>query len=355
MEQVRGVAITLEQLIALNEEIGALMRAGVPLEQGLSHLGQDMPGRLGKLAGEIAERLQRGEALSDVFRVYAAEIPPVYRAVVEAGARSGRLAAALESVAASAQRTADMRSLVAGAIAYPLLVFLLGWGLLVGFVAEIVPRFLPVFEGFDAYGLAVLEKIAVVGESVVYWGPAVPAVILLVAGTWWYQTARGAMAEPRLAALFLSWLPGVGRVLRLQRVATFVEILALLAENQVPLDQGLLLAADACGDSHIARSARAMAAAIARGEPLESADGGFRDFPPLVQWMMVAGQQRGTLVASLRHAAEMYRNQASHRAAVVRIHLPVLMTVFLGGGVTVLYVMLLMGPWIAMLRGLARP
>ena len=35
--------VTLDQLIALNDEIAALARAGVPLDQGLLHLGRDLP------------------------------------------------------------------------------------------------------------------------------------------------------------------------------------------------------------------------------------------------------------------------------------------------------------------------
>lgn len=351
MEQVRGAAITLEQLIALNEEIAALARAGIPLEQGLSHLGQDMPGKLGRIATLIAARLQRGDAISDVFRECASDIPPVYRAVVEAGARSGRLAAALESAASSARRVADMRRVVVGAVLYPLLVFLLAWGLWVAFVGAVVPRFIPVFEDFNAYGLEVLKAIGVLSDTAVYWGLAVPAVVLLAAGAWWYSTVRGTIAEPRWAAILLGWLPWVGRVLRLQRTATFAEVLALLLEHQVPFDQGLVLAAEACGDPRIVRSARAAAAALQRGEPPQ----GFQGFPPLVQWMMVGGQQQGTMVGSLRHAALMYRKQASHQAALARTYLPVLVTLVLGGGVTALYVLLVMGPWIAMLKGLARP
>ena len=68
-----------------------------------------------------------------------------------------------------------------------------------------------------------------------------------------------------------------------------------------------------------------------------------------------AGQQHGTLIASLRHAADMYRKQAGHQAMLVHTYLPVLMMLVLGGGVTVLYVLLLMGPWVGMLHGLARP
>ena len=60
MGQSQGLssAITLEELTALNDEIAALVRVGVPLEDGLSRLGEDLPGRLGQLASRLADQLQ---------------------------------------------------------------------------------------------------------------------------------------------------------------------------------------------------------------------------------------------------------------------------------------------------------
>ncbi len=132
-ESSRVGAVTLEQLIALNDEIAALVRAGVPLEHGLGRLADDLPGRLGQLSARIAERLERGEPLDKVFADPDMRIPPVYRAVVEAGMRTGRLPAALESVARSTRWLSECRRMVAGAFVYPLVLFLVGWASFVWF------------------------------------------------------------------------------------------------------------------------------------------------------------------------------------------------------------------------------
>ena len=91
-------AITLEQLVALNDEMAALVRVGVPLERGLETLGADLPGRPGRLAEMLASRMDAGESLSQILADEDQRFPPVWRAVVEAGLRSGHLAAALESL-----------------------------------------------------------------------------------------------------------------------------------------------------------------------------------------------------------------------------------------------------------------
>ena len=56
-----------------------------------------------------------------------AALPATYRAVVEAGLRSGRLSAALEDLAAYARNFAELRQAVGLALLYPMLVLLLAW------------------------------------------------------------------------------------------------------------------------------------------------------------------------------------------------------------------------------------
>src|SRR6185437_8000132 len=77
--------ITLDQLVALNDEIAALVRAGLPLERGLREVGGDLPGRLGTTMTALAGRLSRGASLPEAIEAERARLPRIYRAIVEAG------------------------------------------------------------------------------------------------------------------------------------------------------------------------------------------------------------------------------------------------------------------------------
>ena len=139
-------AMTLDQFIALNDEISALVRSGVPLERGLAELGGDMPGRLGEIATAVAERSARGEPLDQCIMDQTAAMPPAYRAVVQAGLRAGRLPAALEAVAGSARRLSETYRAAVIAVSYPLLVFALAWvgaALFTSLVGPAIGRGLP--------------------------------------------------------------------------------------------------------------------------------------------------------------------------------------------------------------------
>ncbi len=350
--------ITLDELLALNDEIAALVRVGVPLEQGLQRLAEEMPGRCGRTASLLAERLQQGIPLEQVLAENPQVFPPVYRAMVEAGMRSGRLSAALETVARSARRLAEARTAVAQGFIYPLLVFLIGWGLLVFFSVAIAPRFLSMIREIEhpSYGLglskAVLTGLYNLAPTAAIWGLAVPAIVVFLATMWWMRARCASLMQTRVADALLGWLPWTGRMLRTYRVATLTDLLASLLEHSVPLDRALELSAGAVGEPGMIRAAERAAEAVRRGEPLESVRIGGAALPPLLRWLMAAGAQRGAMAASVRHAAEVYRQRAAWQGETARVFLPILLTLAIGGTVTLLYALLVLGSWFAVMRSL---
>ncbi|HET6882563.1 MAG TPA: type II secretion system F family protein [Pirellulales bacterium] len=338
---------SLDDLLALNDEIAALVRSGVPLESGLRAFEHELPGRGGRLAAELADRLARGEQLDGALLAVRSELPELYVSVVTAGLKSGRLAAALEGLASAARRIAELRQVTATAMIYPVVVFLLGWGLFVGFVAFFVPRVLPGFRDFRVSSATFIGWFADLAPSVAWWGPVVPIVILLAVAVWWRQSQR-AMSLGQ--ARWLAWAPGARRLLHLCHAATFADVLALLVDQRVPLGEGLRLAAAASGDRRMAADAQALASAIESGvQPREYVSLAGR-FPPMVAWFLAAGQEGAVLVSALRHAAASYHERARQRAEAVQTFLPMFLTLLIGGTTVLAYALLLFVPWVNLLK-----
>src|SRR4051794_36850176 len=101
--------LSLDQLAALNDEIAALARAGLPLERGLLTIGRDVPGKLRDVMVTLGERMSRGEGLAEAMAAEGARFPTIYRAVVEAGLRAGRLSVALEGLSGFVRGYAEAR------------------------------------------------------------------------------------------------------------------------------------------------------------------------------------------------------------------------------------------------------
>jgi general secretion pathway protein F len=344
--------MTLNDLLALNDEIAALVRAGVPLEQGLAELGADMRGRLGQVASTLAERTARGESLEQALADQAVSLSPAYRAVVQAGVRAGRLPAALEAVAASAHRTAETQRAAVVAVSYPLLVFALAWTGLAVFSCTLAPSLAASFLALNVPGQKVFAALAWLGKGALYWGPALPIIAAVLVVLWWYACTRAAALHNRRADWLMTWLPWMGSVLRYSRSAAFLEILALLIENQTPLDEAVTMAASASGDPDTLRAARQLTDTLQRGQtqprPGEPA------FPPLMSWLVLAAGRDGALLPALQHSAATYHRRAQNQCDLLRVLLPAFLTVAVAGSITAAYALVLFIPYTMMLHALAK-
>ena len=348
--------MTLEQFIALNDELAALVRAGVPLESGLIEAGRDLRGRLGKVSGDLGVRLSEGMGLPEALSATGSGMPEVYRAVVEAGVRSGRLSRALEGMAAIARGYADARRALGIALLYPLIVLGLAYSLALLFVLQIAPRFATAFDALGLPPMRALSLMTRIGETAPYWAAIPPAVVLLLAFRW-AQSGRAVVLDEGPMGPALNRLPMIGTMIGHYRAANFADLLSLLVEHRVPLDEAVRLAGEASGDRAFREDALELAGSIRRGDGPEG-DANMAppgSFPPLLAWMLTAGRRQGDLAPSLRHAAETYRRKAGSRADLLRSALPTTLMLVIGAGAVLLYALLLFLPLTTLWDELALP
>ncbi len=342
---------SLEQLVALNDEIASLARAGVPLERGLIELGADLPGRLGRLASELGRRLESGESLAGVVSEDDGSFPPLYGAIVRAGLRSGRLPAALQELSSSVRRVAELRRLVGASILYPLLLLGLAYALFVFTTVFWLPVIIDSSQGMGSFAAPWLVTLVSIGRHAMWWAPWLPIVGVAWLFAVWYRSGRVRWATASRRASRLPWL---GRLLQAGRMAAFAELLALLVRHDVPLDEALILSAEGSGDGHLQKCVRQIADSIQRGGTSASSDDVPRGFPPLLAWLLTTRAQQNELAAALRHQADAYRQKAQRLADWLTMYLPILLAVGIGGTAALVLGASLLGPWFYLLYELAR-
>jgi type II secretory pathway component PulF len=346
-------SITLDQLLALNEEIAALVRAGLPLGRGLVDAGHDVRGRLGRIAGVLGKRMNRGESLAEALEAEKSSIPPLYRAVVEAGVRAGRLPAALEGLARYIRGVSDARTTIGLALWYPGVVLCLAYLLFTFLVYFVVPRFI---AAFHSLGIAIPGPLRWLGEAWengVYWLPVGPLLLVLVVIVWVRSGTTAGLRSGNWGGL--RFLPWMGSLLADSEAANFAELLALLLEHGVPYPHALVLAAEAAGARRLADGASRVAEAIERGEPPASAvaAAGPAAFPPMLRLTLASGQVQGSLHTALQRLADVYRKRARYRAEQLAVFLPMILTQVVGVGVVGCYALSLFLPLVEILNGLS--
>ena len=339
--------ITLEDLAALNREMSALIRSGLPLEAGLRQVADDFSGGAGRLAARLAEETAAGKTLAEAIAAQGDALPPVYHAVVEAGLKSGRLAPALEGFAETAARMAALRRIAGQAVIYPVMVIIVAWLMLLS-IASIAGGG---YESIEIHDKFWINAFRLSRGTALTLAIVVPLGIVTTALVWWRWSAAPSSAAPRSGGL--RGTPGARRAILLGGYANFADLLQMLLSCRVPLNEALPLAANASGAPALVQPSNELAAQIAAGRSLESQRPALRKLPPLVRTALLTGAAEDVLLAGLQRASQSYRERAAAWIVDVAVLLPVAITLALGVGVVGVYALLILQPYFTTLHHLS--
>ncbi len=343
--------VSPDDVIALCEETAALVRAGLPLEQGLTALADELPGSMRSLAGRLAQHVNGGATLADAFAIERESLPSGLAAMIEAGLRSGHLAAALEGVATTTRRVDELRRDLALALAYPMFTFVLAVGLFAGFTLAVAPRISQALASLDVSDNTILATCVLWGESAAVWGPVAVLAILLVGGVWWRTATSDSFAPSSGRVAWFGRLPGAASVLRCYQTATFGHVLALLIENQTPLPEALVLAAESTGSATLSAAAEQASAKLRAGEPVSGSKISTA-LTPLLCWLIDSKADTKAFVVALANVRDMYQARAERRSEAIRSLLPAALLIGIAATATLAYALVLFLPMSSMLERL---
>jgi type II secretory pathway component PulF len=343
-----------EDLVALNEEIAGMARAGLPLDQGLAALAREMGrGRLRRVTSTLAEDLRAGHTLPEALRRQGSNVPPYYASLVAAGVRGGNVHTVLATLTTYARTVTGLRTTVIEAFFYPAVVLVFAAAIAALLCVFVLPQFAEIFHDFNMQLPALTRGFLAVGQHpgrYLGWPLAILCGGILLLRFGLRRTARGR----RLWARLVYGVPVAGTLIRSARLAAFTDLLALLVDQQIPLPEALRLAGDASADPVMADAARAVHDELVQGRPLGEAMRGRGLVPEWIAWMAGLGEQRGQLGQSLHHIAATYRRQVELRAALLRSVLPPFVVIVLAGTIATFMICVLVLPMLRLLEGLSK-
>lgn len=343
-----------EELATLNEQIAGMARAGLPLDQGLASLAKDMGrGRLKKVTTALSRDLQAGQTLPDALNNRRSQLPPYYTSLVTAGLRTGKLSEVLQTLTGYARTVAMTRSTVIEALIYPIVVLILAAAVFTIIILVLIPQFEVIFKDFKMPLPWLTEVVLKIGEHPLEL-IVIPLAVLLVAFVvvrfLFRRTERGRVAWSNI----MYSLPLVGTLIRSARLASFVDLLALMVDYSVPLPEAFQLAGDASSDPMIAAQARTVHDQLKDGNTLGEALRGHGVLPEWVAWMTAAGERAGALGSTLHQVAGVYRRNAEGRAAVLRNVLPSMLIIATAVILAGVFIAALVLPMIRLIDALAK-
>jgi type IV pilus assembly protein PilC len=232
-------------------QLATLLRAGVPLVQGLHTLARSKSNDFGR----VLERLRRDIESSATFEQALARYPrlfdAVYRSLVATGELGGLLDTMLERIADHRDKAGRLRRKVRSALIYPAAVLTVAT-LSVGVIlAWVVPTLSAMFERSGAELPLPTQVVVAFSDALIGCGTGI-----LLGGVFGCmglaQAIRRSPGLQRRAEDCLLYVPLHGHVLHESAAARWCRTLSLLLAAGVPLTDALDTAARTAGQHRLA-------------------------------------------------------------------------------------------------------
>jgi len=323
-EAAKPKALRGDDFIAFNQQLGYLTAAGLPIEQGLRLIAQDMrSGRLSTTVRQIADELDKGVALGAALERHQGQFPSMYGRLIEAGVRANNLPGMLFSLSRHLELVRRMRAMLWRSSAYPLMV-MVGVAMIVAFLGwYVLPIFREIFVSFKVQMPVVTEIVMALGK----WLPGVAvaflAIVLAAPLIGLMLRARG--LDRKLADVLVLPLPLIGPVLKRSLLVGWCNGLRLGVEAGLDLPTAIKLAGDVCGSPALRDDGLSLIAVLEAGKPFSAAGRG-RVLPPVVIAAIGLGIENRSLAQTLQSLTQMYQEQAEMRLGLLPgILLPLLL------------------------------
>ncbi len=151
MIPMRRRGISTQQFLLFNQELLALVRAGLPILQSFDiMLERQKNVRFREILTDVRDKLKSGVSLSDAFASYGDVFPPIYSTSLRAGERSGDLEGVLKRFLRYQKIIVNLRKRVVGALIYPVILISLSTAMVIIMLTVVIPKFAEFYSGFNA-------------------------------------------------------------------------------------------------------------------------------------------------------------------------------------------------------------
>jgi general secretion pathway protein F len=300
--------ISAEDLAIATRQLAVLVHAGIPLIEALTALVEQVDKeKLKRVLGDVKQRVNEGAALADALAAHPKVFGELYVNMIRAGEHSGALEIVLVRLADFTESQARLRARVLGAMAYPVVMSLVGSVVLGILFTVVIPRVTKIFADTKAT-LPWMTRALIAFTSFVtsYWWAIAAVVALAIWGFLrWRRTPAGRARWHR----FVLTVPVFGRLARIIAIGRFARTLSTLLKSGVPLLVSMDIVKNVVGNVRLAEVIEQARDAIREGESIAAPLKRSGEFPPLVHHMVAVGERSGALEEMLANVASAYEEQ----------------------------------------------
>jgi general secretion pathway protein F len=303
-----------QEVAVFTRQLATLLRAGIPLAEALSALSEQSDNkRFEVILTGVRQKVNEGGSLAETLAKHPKIFPELYTNMVRSGEAAGNLDAVLARLADFLDAQHALRSKVSSAMTYPIIMMVLGSGIMGLLMVVVVPKITSIFEDMGK-NLPWNTNLLIFASDVIsgYWW-----LLFIVGGLgyWgfrlWVRRPKGRQAVDRLKLR----LPLVGPLVRYVGVARFSRTLSTMLAAGVPVLTALEIVKRVLNNVVLESVVEEARDAIREGESIAAPLKRSGQFPSMMVHMIAVGERSGQLEVMLENVAVAYERDVDGKVA----------------------------------------
>jgi type IV pilus assembly protein PilC len=318
-------------LTIMTRQLATMVNSGMTILRALYVLeAQTENDKLVATLTAVRKDVEAGLPLSDALERHPKVFNPLFVAMTRAGETGGVLDSALNRVADQLESADSLRRQVKAAMAYPLVVMVFAFSVLIALVVFLVPVFVGTFKQFGG-DLPTITKFTV-GLSHAMTGYWYAFIIGGFAGSWAFRKWKATDGGRKTWDTFKLRIPmKIGDIVQKIALARWSRTLSALVSAGVPLMSALEITGQTAGNWCVEKAMGDVIESVRQGgtiaDPLKNAP----VFPGMVTHMIGVGEETGAMDTMLSKIADFYEDQVAAAVKQLASILEPVMIVVVGG------------------------
>lgn len=313
----------------VTRQLATLLRASISVVDALAMISRQVENpRFQRILNEVRRAVTEGKSLAVAMAEHPKVFSHLYVNMVRAGESSGTLDLVFDRLAEFMESQVRLRSKLTGTMTYPLIMMVLGIGVVSLLMIFVIPRLTAIFDEMGGQLPLITRVMISISEFFQsYWWVVFGGIGL---AAWLFNRYRNSKSGRPKWHRFVLRAPLFGSLIRMVAVARFSGTLGTLLASGVPIITALEIVKNVLGNVILEDAVDECRAAVKEGanlaEPLKRSG----QFPPMVVHMISVGEQSGELESMLENIATAYETQIDSRITVMTALLEPIMIVSLG-------------------------
>ena len=300
------IKLKRQEVVLFTEELSDMLGAGLQLEPALKSMeNRQELGNLKAVSYKIRQIVRDGVNFSVALKKVSPSFGPLYCSLAAAGEASGALDTILKRQAHYLKTLAELQSRLVLAMIYPAFLVLAGIGVSIVFVTTLIPQLTQLIESTPG-GKIPLGAAILIGASEFLSKWWLVMLLLLIAAFIFFKAWKDNEANKPAWDRIKLRLPLLGPIITSRFYVQFLETMANLVGNGLPLLRALELSRDATQNRSLRAGLDKVIEQVGDGRSFSKALIRTGAFPPLLIDMISVGEQTGKIDQSLRRSAERY-------------------------------------------------